>query len=197
MTLPLRDTVTTLLATDNAGMPDAGIVNRLLPFVYEELRGMAHSLLHHERTDHTLDTTALVHEAYLKLVDESRVVAHGRSYFFAAAARAMRQVLIDYARRRGTRKRGGGWAVISLDSHTFAVDELADGLVDVDESLTRLAQEYPRPAAVVECRFFGGLSVEETAAALDLSPATVKNEWKFARAWLHRALGPIGGPESV
>lgn len=186
--------MTTLLATEAAGLRDAGIVNRLLPFVYEELRDMAHRILHRERPDHTLDTTALVHEAYLKLVDETRVAAHGKSYFFAAAARAMRQVLIDYARRRGTRKRGGGWAIISLDSHAVAVEELAGGLVDLDESLTRLAAEYPRPAAVVECRFFGGLNVEETAGALGVSPRSVKRDWALARAWLYRDLGGVGPP---
>lgn len=193
MTALPRDAVTTLLSPDERAA-DGEIVNRLVPLVYGELRRMAHAILDRERAEHTLDTTALVHEAYLKLVDESKVVTHGRAYFFAAAARAMRQVLIDYARRRGRRKRGGGWAVISLDSRALAVDTFADGLMDLDEALTRFAQQYPRPARVVECRFFGGLSVEETADALQISPRSVKRDWALARAWLYRDLGGEGPP---
>jgi RNA polymerase sigma factor (TIGR02999 family) len=195
MAMPLRDLVTSTLAA--GGEPDAdeseALVNRLVPFVYQELRGMAHALLARERDAHTLGTTALVHEAYLKLVDESRVVQRGRAYFFAAAARAMRQVLIDYARRRGRVKRGGGRTAISLDSGVIAVDALAGELVDLDEALERLAATYPRLARVVECRFFGGLSVEETAAALGLSPRSVKRDWALARAWLYRDLRGAGG----
>ena len=194
MALPIRDTVSLILSPGAAPAEGDGVVNRLLPVVYEELRRMAHALLHRERADHTLDTTALVHEAYLKLVDETRVVARGRDYFFAAAARAMRQVLIDYARRRGRHKRGGGWAVISLDSRALAVDAFADGLEDLDEALSRLAEVYPRPARVVECRFFGGLNVDETAAALAISPRSVKRDWALARAWLYRDLGGDGAP---
>jgi RNA polymerase sigma factor (TIGR02999 family) len=187
MALPLRDTVTSLLTDD--GTDDGEVVNRLVPAVYEELRVMAHAFLDRERPDHTLDTTALVHEAYLKLVDEAQVAQRGRLYFFAAAARAMRQVLIDYARRRGRGNRGGGWARVSLESPEIAVDALAAELVELDEALTRMAGEFPRCARVVECRFFGGLSVEETAAALGVSTRSVKRDWALARAWLYRDMG--------
>src|SRR5262245_13073012 len=129
MTASLREAVTTALVSGEVEGGD-GLVNRLVPLVYEELRAMAHALLAGERGDHTLGTTALVHEAYLKLVDEARVAERGRSYFFAAAARAMRQVLIDYARRRGRVKRGGGEAPVSLDVTVIAVDALAGELID-------------------------------------------------------------------
>lgn len=196
MAIPLRETVSSLLTAESIdGEGDeAHVVDQVLPLVYNELRVMAHAILNRERTEHTIDTTALVHEAYLKLVDETRVVTRGRAYFFAAAARAMRQVLIDYARRRGRRKRGGGWAVISLDSRALAVDAFADGLVDLDEALSRLAALYPRAARVVECRFFGGLSVDEAAGALGISSRSVKRDWALARAWLYRDLGGEGQP---
>ena len=162
--------------------------DELMPLVYDELRRMAHRHLAREHRQRTLNTTGLVHEAYLKLVDQTRVPVKSRAYFFAAAARAMRQVLVDAARRRGRVKRGGGEAPLDLDDFQVAVDDFAAELRDLDEALERLAALFPRQARVVECRFFGGLSVEETAEALELAPRTVKRDWSLARAWLYREL---------
>lgn len=136
----------------------------------------------------TLDTTGLVHEAYLKLVDDTAVSRHGRAYFFAAAAIAMRQVLVDAARRRSRLKRGGGRADVTLDESVIGVDGFAAELLALDESLTRFAERYPRQAQVVECRFFGGLSIEETALAMEMSHRSVVRDWTMAKAWLYREL---------
>jgi RNA polymerase sigma factor (TIGR02999 family) len=136
----------------------------------------------------TLQTTELVHEAYLKLVDETQVTRRGRAYFFAAAANAMRQVLVDRARRRRASKRGSGRAALSLDEGSVAVDTFADELVSLDDALGQLASISERQARVVDCRYFGGLTVEETAEALGVSPRTVKSDWALARAWLHNVL---------
>ncbi len=182
-----RSHATALLVTADSGDGDA--LDRLVPLLYDELRAMAHRQLGRERRDHTLQTTALVHEAYLKMVDDTKVTRRGRAYFFAAAARAMRQVLIDYARRRKAEKRGGGARALSLDEEQIAVDEFAAELLDLDRALEQLAALNPRHARVVECRFFAGMSVEETAEALDVSPRTVKYDWALARAWLYDALG--------
>jgi RNA polymerase sigma factor (TIGR02999 family) len=167
---------------------DSERLDALLPLVYDELRGLAHRQLESERTGHTLSTTALVHEAYVRLVDDTRVTRKGRAYFFAAAARAMRHVLVDHARRRRTVKRGDGASHVSLDQTEIAVDRFADELLDLDRALNKLAKLNPRHARVVECRFFGGLEVKETAEALGVSPRTVKYDWALARAWLHEAL---------
>jgi RNA polymerase sigma factor (TIGR02999 family) len=181
-----RDAVTAVLgAADREGRD---LVDQLLPLVYDELRRMAHRHLAREHRQRTLSTTGLVHEAYLKLVDQSQVSAKGRAYFFAAAARAMRQVLVDAARRRGRLKRGGGEVPLDLEDFQVAVDDFAADLRGLDEALERLAALFPRQARVVECRFFGGLSVEETAEALALAPRTVKRDWSLARAWLYREL---------
>jgi RNA polymerase sigma-70 factor, ECF subfamily len=172
---------------------------RLVPIVYEELRGMAHRQLVREVRGESLQTTALVHEAYLRLVDDARVTRKGRAYFFAAAARAMRQVLVDQARRRGARKRGGDEAAVSLSDAIAvadALDDFAGDMVELDDALDELAALNPRPARVVECRFFAGMSVEETAEALEVSERTVKYDWALARAWLYRRLrggGPTAG----
>lgn len=182
----IRDRTTALLEPGTEG--DPARLDALLPLVYDELRGLAHRQLAGERAGHTLRTTALVHEAYVRLVDDTRVTRKGRAYFFGAAAQAMRQVLVDHARRHAARKRGGGARPVSLDAATLAVDEIADELLDLDRALVELAGRNPRHARVVECRFFGGLSVEETADALDVSPRTVKYDWALARAWLHDAL---------
>jgi RNA polymerase sigma-70 factor (ECF subfamily) len=182
----LRTRTTTLLQD---APDDADAQEQLLPLLYDELRQMAHQQLAHERRDHTLQTTALVHEAYLRLVDQTQVTERGRAYFFGAAARAMRRVLVDYARRRRQKKRGGGQVRLSLDEDQIAVDAYADELIDLDAALERLAALNPRSARVVECRFFGGLTLEETAAALDVSRRTVENDWALARAWLRDALG--------
>jgi RNA polymerase sigma factor (TIGR02999 family) len=181
-----RDAVTAVLgAADREGRD---LVDQLLPLVYDELRRMAHRHLAREHRQRTLSTTGLVHEAYLKLVDQSQVSAKGRAYFFAAAARAMRQVLVDAARRRGRLKRGGREVPLDLEDFQVAVDDFAADLRGLDEALERLAALFPRQARVVECRFFGGLSVEETAEALALAPRTVKRDWSLARAWLYREL---------
>jgi RNA polymerase sigma-70 factor, ECF subfamily len=166
---------------------EAGALEELLPLVYDELRAMARRQLAREPDGHTLQTTALVHEAYLKLVDRSRVSERGRAYFFAAAARAMRQVLVDHARRRRALKRGGAGAV-EVAAPASDADAFAAEVLDLDRALNLLAELNPRHAQVVECRYFGGLSVTETAAALGISPRTVKYDWALARAWLYDAL---------
>jgi RNA polymerase sigma factor (TIGR02999 family) len=183
--------VTDLLAERGA---EAGQrVDELVALVYDELRRMAHRQLSREVGPRTLNTTGLVHEAYLKLVDEDAVPLRNRRYFFGAAARAMRQVLIDAARRRKRVRRGGGERPLPLDESQIAVDAYAAELVELDDALTRLAGEHARPARVVECRFFGGLSVEETAELLEVSPMTVKRDWTLARTWLYRDLS-AGSP---
>jgi len=164
--------------------------DRLVRAVYDELRVIARSHLRRERADHTMVTTELVHEAYEKMLGPSAAYS-GRGHFFGAAARAMRQILVDHARRRGRVKRGGGERPASLDDvGEIAAPDGSDGIdiVDLDDALTRLAEMDPRQAAVVECRYFGGLTVEETAEALDISDSTVKREWRTARAWLYAAL---------
>lgn len=178
--------VTALLATPELDREE--LMGQLVPLVYDELLRMAHRQLAREAGPRTLNTTGLVHEAYLKLIDEKTVPIRNRRYFFGAAARAMRQVLIDAARKRNRLKRGGGQRPLSLDESQIAVDDYAVELVDLDDALTRLAGEHPRPAHVVECRFFGGLSIDETAAALEVSPMTVKRDWTLARTWLYRDL---------
>lgn len=177
-------------AADNATADNEGAdpLDRLVPLVYDQLRDMAHRQLAGEFGARTLQTTALVHEAYLKVAGRANVTGRGRSYFFAAAARAMRQVLVDRARRRKADKRGGGVKVVTMDEQSSAVDAFAADVLDLDQALERLAERNVRHARVVECRFFGGLSVEETAAALEISPRTVKSDWALARAWLYDTL---------
>lgn len=183
--LSLRTSTTSILqSADSAGSP---ALDELLPYVYEELRGLARHQLAGERHA-TIHTTELVHEAWLRLVDSTRVAERGRAYFFGAAARAMRQVLIEAARRRGAVKRGGGAVPLTLDDAHVAVDAYAAELLDLDHALGVLESLSPRQARVVECRFFGGLSVDETAAALDISARTVKSDWALARAWLYTML---------
>ena len=158
--------------------------------VYKELHQLAARKLRSERDGHTLSTTALVHEAWLELNKLNRIQWQNRSHFLAVAAQAMRRILIDYAVARRRDKRGGGQVVLSLDdADALAVaHERADELVELDEALARLQTISERQARVVECRFYGGMSVEETAEALNVSPATVKREWTIARAWLNREL---------
>lgn len=156
--------------------------------LYDELRALAHRHRAREGGQATLHTTELVHEAYLRLADDERVGSRGRAYFFGAAAQAMRRVLVDAARRRSADKRGGGFERVTLGADAVAVDGYAADLLDLDRALSALETEHPRLARVVELRFFGGLSVEDTADALGVSPRTVKGDWALARAWLHRAL---------
>lgn len=182
----LRSQTTGLLEAAAEG--DAQTLDRIVPVIYEELRALAHRQLARERLDNTFRTTALVHEAYMKLVDDARVTRRGRAYFFGAAAQVMRRILVDQARRRNAAKRGGNVNHVSLGSNDASVDAYAGELLDLDRALTRLGAHSPRPVSVVECRFFAGLTVEETADALDVSPRTVESDWAMARAWLFREL---------
>jgi RNA polymerase sigma factor (TIGR02999 family) len=160
----------------------------LVPVIFDELRAMAHRQLAREHGPITLQTTELVHEAYLRLAHDARITRLGRAYFYAAAARAMRQVLVDAARRRKAGKRGAGMTMLSLDEHVASVEAYGHELLGLDDALRRLESRNPRHARVVECRFFGGMSVEDTAEALDVSPRTVKSDWALARAWLYDEL---------
>ena len=168
------------------------LMEEMFVVVYNELRQLAARKLRGERDDHTLSTTALVHEAWLELNKLNRIQWQNRSHFLAVAAQAMRRILIDYAVARGRQKRGGGQVVVSLDDgDALAIaHDRADELVELEEALERLQAINERQAKVVECRFFGGMSVEETADALNVSPATVKREWAIARAWLNREMQP-------
>jgi RNA polymerase sigma-70 factor, ECF subfamily len=163
-------------------------VERMLPLVYEELRRIARRQLRHEGVGHTLNTTALVHEAYLRLAAPSHLDIGGRAGFLSIAAMAMRRVLIDYARQRTAQKRGGVQMRVELDDIEVAADGRAEQLVALDEALTALAVSNPRLARVVDCRFFGGMSQEETALALQLTPRTVRRDWTKARMWLAVAM---------
>jgi len=185
-----REVVTTLLT--RAGGGDDAAAGDLLPLVYEELRRLAGAYLRQERAGHTLQPTALVHEAYLKLVDQTRVRWQDRTHFFAVAATSMRRILINHARDRNRDKRGGGAHRVPLEDLTQAAELSDAALLDLDEALVKLAALDGRKARVVEFRFFAGLSVEQTAELLENSPATVKRDWEFARAWLLRELTSEG-----
>lgn len=178
--------VTELLRACRGGEADAH--ERLFALVYEHLRTIAHAQLRREREGHTLSTTALVHEAFFKLADPAQLEFRDRAHFLGVAARAMRQVLVDHARRHRASKRGSGAVALDLDAAEIAVEERADMLVALDEALTRLAALSPRLAQVVECRFFGGLTEEETAEALQVTARTVRRDWVKARGWLHEEL---------
>jgi len=171
--------------------PDAGHRGRLddvFPAVYDALRRIAHQHLRAERQGHTLVTTALVHEAYLQLAKLDHIRWPGDAYVLAAASRAMRRILIDYATARNAQKRGGGVTLESLDDAMVMATSRGDELLALDDALHRLSELNERYGRVVECRFFGGMSVEETAQALGTSPATVKRDWTIARAWLNREM---------
>ena len=180
------DSVTELLARSRDG--NATALDQLIPLVYGELRAIAHRQLQLERGSHTLSTTALVNEAYLRLIDQQRVQWRDRTHFFGVAAHLVRRVLVDYARRRGAKKRDGARDAIPLDDALVAVDEQGDMLVALDEALERLATLDPRLARVVELRFFAGLTEGETAEVLELSPRTVRYDWVKAKGWLYREL---------
>lgn len=168
------------------GDPDTAA--KVIPFIYEELRRLAHGYLKRERADHTLQPTALVHEAYLRLVQQKEVEWQDRSHFFGIAAHLMRQILVNYAKARSTEKRGGGARKLSLDAAEFVPQESADDLLALDELLEELGREYPRQSEVVEYKFFGGMEMKEIALALDVSEKTVLRDWQFAKLWLFRAL---------
>jgi RNA polymerase sigma factor (TIGR02999 family) len=167
---------------------DREALNQLVPMVYERLRAMAHARLARSRPGASLDTTALVHEAYLKLVDQSQVEWRDRSHFFAVAATAMRQIVVDHARRRGAAKRGGGVRPALLDDVDPGVGARAEEIVALDQALARLGALSERMVKMVELRFFAGLSIEETAEVLGLDSRTVNRDWRAARALLYRAL---------
>ena len=168
--------------------PTSDELRDLFAAVYAELRRVAHRHLGGERTGHTLGTTGLVHEAYLELARLDRIRWPGRAYVLAAASQAMRRILIDYALAHRAQKRGGGVVALPLDDAVVMAVSRSDTLLALDEALDRLAELNARCARVVECRFYGGMSIEETAEALETSPATVKREWGFARAFLNREL---------
>jgi RNA polymerase sigma factor (TIGR02999 family) len=181
------DALTELLAEASGGNSEA--LNRLFPLVYEELRRLAEIQLRSERPGHTLNATALVHEAYLKLIDQTRVEWQNRAHFFAIASRAMRRILINYAEMRKAEKRGGGAVHVALDEAGVALsDAQLDDLLALDQALDRLRTFNPRGADVVVCRFFGGLSWEEIADVVGMSPVTVRRAWLAAKSWLHREL---------
>jgi RNA polymerase sigma-70 factor (ECF subfamily) len=179
--------VTRLLAQLSAGQKD--VAEQLVPLIYEELRRIAGAQMGRERPGHTLQATAVVHEAYLRLAGEQQVPWQNRAHFFAIAATTMRRVLLDYARHRHARKRGGANSKkVELDSELLIGDDRLEEVVAVDEVLGRLAELDPEQARIVELRFFAGLSVEETAEVMGISSSTVKREWRLAKAWLDREL---------
>ena len=183
-----RQQVSRLLADWSKEDPAAR--DALVAIVYKELRRLAHHYMQGERANHTLQTTALVNEAYLRLTDLTRMQWRDRAHFFAMAATLMRRVLVDHARDRARDKRGGGVVFTALEDEPMAAPSSIDALA-LDEALDRLAAIDPQHARIVELRYFAGLTIEETSEALRISPATVKREWTFARAWLHHQLsGP-------
>jgi RNA polymerase sigma factor (TIGR02999 family) len=183
---PSPEEVTDLL--NDWGNGDQEALNRLMPLVYDELHRLASRYLRHERVGHTLQTTALVHEAYLKLVDQKKANWHNRVQFFAAAAKVMRHVLVDYARSRKAAKRGGDYCRLSLDEAAISSQDKDADLLVLNEALDNLAAIDPQQSRVVELRVFGGLTVEDTAEALGISARTVKREWSMAKAWLHQQI---------
>ena len=186
MPTPSTHEVTQLLLDWSDG--DQAAFDALMPLVYDELRQMAHRYMSRERPGHTLQTTALVSEAYLRLVDQKRVHWQNRAHFFAVAAQAMRRILIDYARKQRYAKRGGGAPKISLEEAAVMSQERAADLVALDQALITMASLDPQQSRVVELRFFGGLTIEETAEVLRLSVDMVKREWATAKAWLSREM---------
>ncbi|MGE0480140.1 MAG: sigma-70 family RNA polymerase sigma factor [Phycisphaerae bacterium] len=189
--MPDQPDVTRLLS-EMAASGGAG-AERLMPVVYDELRRLAASHLRRQRPGQTLQATALVHEAYLRLVDQTRVEWQSRAHFFAVAALAIRRIVIDQARARGSLKRGGNQARRGLDAALeISADPPAVDLLALDEALDGFSREHPEKARVVELRYFGGLTVGETAEALGVTTRTVERYWEFARAWLFRALGASG-----
>ena len=186
MTTISQTGVTDLLLHWSEGDQEA--LNKLIPLVYDELHKLASRYLRRERRDHTLQTTAVVHEAYLKLVNQRDANFENRLHFFAVAAQIMRRILVDYARRHHASKRGGDLYKLSLDEALVTSEEKGADLLALDEALERLAAIDQRQSRVVELRVFAGLTLEETAQALNISPSTVRREWSMAKAWLHRQI---------
>jgi len=167
---------------------DRSALNELIPLVHDELRRLAHRYMSGERAGHTLETTALVNEAYIRLIDSSRVQWKNRAHFFAVSAQLMRRILVDYARSHRSAKRGGGATPVPLDDALVLSSDLDPDLVALDEALSRLASLDERKSQVVELRFFGGLAVEETAEVLGVSADTVMRDWRLAKSWLMREM---------
>ena len=186
MNIPLAPDVTQILHDWSAG--DESAPQRLMPVVYEELRRLAAQYLRSERPDHTLQATALVHEAYLKLVDQNRMTWQNRAHFRGVAAQLMRRILIDHARAHRGQKRGGKLAKIYLDETRELSQQRSPDLVELDEALRNFASDYPRESEVVELKFFGGLDANEIAEVLNVSAKTVSRDWSFAKLWLLRQL---------
>ena len=182
------DDVTGLLLSWRQG--DTAALDRLIPLVYDELRRVARRHLQRELPGHALQATALVHEVYLRLADVKRLTLNSRTHFFAVAARLMRQILVDHARRQQADKRGGGATLMSLDDVSPATQPASVDVLALDQALAALSSVDARQSHVVELRFFAGLNIEETAEALGMSPATVEREWALAKAWLFRRLSP-------
>src|SRR5438552_9515519 len=178
----VTDLLTRWSQGDDAALPE------LTPLVYEELRRLAHRHVGGERPDHTLQTTALVNEAYLRLADQTNLRWQNRAHFFAVAARAMRRILVTYARSQRSQKRGGGALKVDLDEAALVSPEESQEIVDLHEALETLATLDSRKAQVVELKYFGGLNYDEMAAVLKISPVTVRRDWRFAKAWLYKEL---------
>ncbi|MHC4942578.1 MAG: sigma-70 family RNA polymerase sigma factor [Planctomycetota bacterium] len=185
--MPPKEDVTRLLADLSAGKK--GAAEALMPLLYDELRALARHYMRGERVDHTLQTTALVHEAYLRLGGKMETAWENKAHYMRVAARAMRHVLIDHARRKRAAKKGGTWKKESLDKAAEILEEASIDLLAVDQALSDLAKIDEQMAQVVELKFFGGLTIEETANVLGISPSTVKHEWVLAKAWLRQQIG--------
>lgn len=183
MSQKVSDSVTELLIELSNG--DRKAVDLLLPVIYDELRKLAANYLRRERPDHTLQPTALVHEAYLRLVDQTRVNWQNRAHFFGVAAHIMRRLLVDHARKHNAEKRGQDFEKISLDENIDRATERSTELIALDDALQALAAFDEQKARVVELRYFGGLSIEETAGVMGVAPTTINRHWRFAKAWLH------------
>jgi RNA polymerase sigma-70 factor (ECF subfamily) len=190
MTTPSANDITQLLIAWREG--DAGALEELMPLVYQELHRLAQRYLGREHRQHTLQTTALVHEAYLRLVNQQEVAWQDRIHFFAVAARVMRRILVDHARARHYQKRGAGARHVALDEALEVSDARAAEVVALDEALESLATFDERKSRLVELRFFGGLSIEETAEVLQVSPGTVMRDWTLAKSWLQREINKRG-----
>ena len=184
--MPSTTRVTELLQAWGGG--DQAAFDELLPIVYDELRRLAGHYLRRERPNHTLQPTALVHEAYLRLVDQRQMQWQNRTHFFGAAAQVMRRILVDHARQHGAAKRGGAEQRVTLDEGVAFARERDVNLLALDDALNRLAEVDPQMSRLVELRFFGGLSIDDTAQVLGVSEATVTRQWRAAKAWLHREL---------
>lgn len=178
--------VTRILQALKEGKPEAS--EKLLPLVYDELRRLASGYMRRERPDHTLQATELVHEAYLRIIDQTQVDWKDRAHFFGIASRLMRQILVDHARARKAEKRGGGMTRLALDEATSFANKTDVDLIALDDALKTLSTFDEQQCKVVEMRFFGGLTIEETSEALGISPSTVKREWDLAKAWLRREI---------